>query len=160
MPESVIDDAPNWTLAVNRNQNLLGKVMLAARRPVTSVVDLRAEEWLELHHEIARVCAALDALFQPDQYNHAFLMNVDAEVHLHIVPRYRHDRQWKGMVFADPAFGGLFGTEQRVLGPDMLAALAALSANSCLAVHTSSSPGDMGPRLMAQRSVMPVQVAR
>ena len=46
MPESVIDDAPNWTLAVNRNQNLLGKVMLAARRPVTSVVDLRAEEWL------------------------------------------------------------------------------------------------------------------
>jgi diadenosine tetraphosphate (Ap4A) HIT family hydrolase len=123
LPESVIDEAPNWTLAVNRNQNLLGKVMLVARRPVSSVVDLRAEEWLELRHEIGRLCAALDALFQPDQYNHAFLMNVDAEVHLHVVPRYRHDRQWSGEVFSDPHYGGLFGTEERVLELEKVADL-------------------------------------
>lgn len=50
LPESVIDERPSWTLAVNRNQNLLGRVMLVARRPVTSVVDLRAEERLEPRH--------------------------------------------------------------------------------------------------------------
>ena len=125
LPESVIDERPNWTLAVNRNQNLLGKVMLVARRPITSAVDLTAEEWLELRHEIRRACAALDALFQPDHYNHAFLMNVDAEVHLHVVPRYQHDRQWGGEAFTDPQYGGLFGTEQRLLEPDKPSDLAA-----------------------------------
>lgn len=81
---SVIDETPSWTLAVNRNQNLLGKVMLVARRSIESVLDLDAEEWLDLRHEMRRACAALDALFEPDQYNHAFLMNLDAEVHLHV----------------------------------------------------------------------------
>jgi diadenosine tetraphosphate (Ap4A) HIT family hydrolase len=125
VPESVIDETQSWTLAVNRNQSLLGKVMLVARRPVTSVVDLRQDEWVELKHEIGRTCAALDELFQPHQYNHAFLMNVDAEVHLHVVPRYRDDREWHGAVFSDPHFGGLFGSEQRVLDVDALAELAA-----------------------------------
>lgn len=125
LPESVIDEAPSWTVVINRNQNLLGKVMLVARRPVTSVVALRDDEWLELHHEIERVCAALDALFQPDQYNHAFLMNIDAEVHLHVVPRYRQAREWRGEVFFDPHFGGLFGPERHVLGPERIAELAA-----------------------------------
>jgi diadenosine tetraphosphate (Ap4A) HIT family hydrolase len=125
VPESVIDETPNWTLAVNRNQNLLGKVMIVARRPVASVAELQADEWLDLRHEIGRACAALDALFQPDQYNHAFLMNLDAEVHLHIVPRYRHDREWNDAVFSDPHYGSLFDTEHRILDPETLARLAA-----------------------------------
>lgn len=32
--------------------------------------------------------AAIDGLFAPDLYNHAFLMNEDRQVHLHVVPRY------------------------------------------------------------------------
>ena len=87
-PESVIEETAHWTLALNRNQNLLGKVMLVARRPVESVVAIETEEWLGLQHEIRRACTAIDALFRPDQYNHAFLMNLDPDVHLHIVPRY------------------------------------------------------------------------
>jgi len=94
-----------------------------ARRSIESVLDLDAEEWLDLRHEMRRACAALDALFEPDQYNHAFLMNLDAEVHLHVVPRYRTERVWNGEIFSDPNFGSLFGTEQRVLDPEMLARL-------------------------------------
>jgi diadenosine tetraphosphate (Ap4A) HIT family hydrolase len=121
---TLVTAGPLWTLAVNRNQNLLGKVILVANRPVESVTALRPDEWSDLHCQIVRVTAALDALFKPDQYNHAFLMNADAQVHLHVVPRYRGERQWGGQVFSDPHFGSLFGTEQRVFGPAALASLA------------------------------------
>jgi diadenosine tetraphosphate (Ap4A) HIT family hydrolase len=123
--ESVIRHGRFWTVAVNRNQNLLGKVMLVARREVHAVTDLDRDEWTDLHQEIRQTCAALDSLFQPDQYNHAFLMNLDAQVHLHVVPRYRGVRQWDGKTFDDPHPGALFGTEQRVLEGDELARLAA-----------------------------------
>jgi diadenosine tetraphosphate (Ap4A) HIT family hydrolase len=87
-PETVIVAGPLWTVAVNRNQNLIGKTMLVANRRVESVTALYQDEWLDLHRQISRVTIALDQLFRPDQYNHAFLMNVDAQVHLHVVPRY------------------------------------------------------------------------
>jgi diadenosine tetraphosphate (Ap4A) HIT family hydrolase len=123
-PETVILAGPLWTLAVNRNQNLLGKTMLVTTRPVEAVPALRADEWLDLHHQITRLTTALDSLFHPDQYNHAFLMNADAQVHLHVVPRYRNARTWNGHTFTDPRYGELFGREQRPLPPADLEALA------------------------------------
>jgi diadenosine tetraphosphate (Ap4A) HIT family hydrolase len=123
-PETVIVAGPLWTVAVNRNQNLLGKTMLVANRRVESVPALYQDEWLDLHRQISRVSVALDQLFRPDQYNHAFLMNLDAQVHLHVVPRYRQARTWSGHTFTDPHFGQLFGTEQRLLPAADMAALA------------------------------------
>lgn len=108
-PDSIVAEGAHWTLAVNHNQNLLGKIILVARRPVESVTELDNDEWCDLLHQVRRVCAALDELFQPDRYNHAFLMNLDAQVHLHVVPRYREQRIWDGEVFSDPHFGALFG---------------------------------------------------
>ncbi|XVU30034.1 HIT family protein [Actinoplanes sp. CA-054009] len=125
VPETVIEAGPLWTLAVNRNQNLLGKCMLVANRHVESVPALTRDEWLDLHHQIGRVTAALDELFQPELYNHAFLMNVDAQAHLHVVPRYRAERTWNGYTFDDPHYGELYGTEQRPLPAADLAIMAA-----------------------------------
>jgi diadenosine tetraphosphate (Ap4A) HIT family hydrolase len=123
-PETVIVAGELWMVAVNRNQNLIGKTMLVANRRVESITALYQDEWLDLHRQISRVTAALEQLFRPDQYNHAFLMNVDAQVHLHVVPRYREARTWNGHTFTDPHFGQLFGTEQRPLPAADLAALA------------------------------------
>jgi diadenosine tetraphosphate (Ap4A) HIT family hydrolase len=114
-PGTEIEPGTVWTVALNRNQHLLGKAMLILRRPCQAVVELTADEWAELHRQLRRLTVALDALFSPDQYNYAFLMNLDAQVHLHVVPRYRHPRQWEGVTFDDPHFGRLFGTEQRIL---------------------------------------------
>jgi hypothetical protein len=40
VPESVIEERPSWTLAVNRNQALLGKTMLVLRRRCETVIDI------------------------------------------------------------------------------------------------------------------------
>ena len=92
-PVTVIEAEGAWAIALNRNQNLLGKTMLVLRRQCGSVTDLSTDEWLDLHREIRRVGAALDSLFAPDLYNYAFLMNQDRQVHLHVVPRYATPRE-------------------------------------------------------------------
>jgi hypothetical protein len=40
LPDSVIEERPSWTLAVNRNQHQLGKTMLVLLRHCTSVIDI------------------------------------------------------------------------------------------------------------------------
>jgi diadenosine tetraphosphate (Ap4A) HIT family hydrolase len=123
-PVTVIEERELWTLAINRNQHLLGKSLIVLRRSCTAVVDVHDHEWTSLQHEIRRLVAALTALFEPDQVNFAFLMNVDAQVHLHVIPRYATRRHWHGLVFEDPHWGEVFGSEQRVLNEGALSALA------------------------------------
>ena len=45
IPESVIEETPAWTLAVNRNQDLLGKTMLVLRRECSAVIEMDPDEW-------------------------------------------------------------------------------------------------------------------
>lgn len=123
-PESVIEEGELWTLAVNRNQNLLGKSMIVLRRECAEVADVQDHEWADLRYELRRLAGALSALFMPDQVNYAFLMNVDAQVHLHVIPRYASARQWRDLVFEDVHWGSAFGHEQQVLDLDALTTLA------------------------------------
>jgi diadenosine tetraphosphate (Ap4A) HIT family hydrolase len=123
-PVTIIESDGAWVIALNRNQNLLGKTMLVLTRPCASVTDLSAEEWYDLHLQIGRICAAIDSLFAPDLYNYAFLMNRDRQVHLHVVPRYEMERMWAGATFTDQHWGSLFGNEERLLKADALGELA------------------------------------
>jgi hypothetical protein len=40
LPETVIEQSALWTLAVNRNQDLLGRSMLVLHRACTAVIDI------------------------------------------------------------------------------------------------------------------------
>jgi diadenosine tetraphosphate (Ap4A) HIT family hydrolase len=42
-------------------------------------------------------------------------MNVDKQVHFHVIPRYRARREFAGGSFADPTFGGHY-----TLAPDRI----------------------------------------
>jgi diadenosine tetraphosphate (Ap4A) HIT family hydrolase len=122
--ETVIEEGQLWTLAVNQNQHLLGKSIIMLRRDCTAVVDVQDHEWANLQDEMRRLVGAIKVLFNPDQLNYAFLMNVDAQVHLHVIPRYAGARHWRDLVFEDVHWGSVFGQEQRILDSDALAALA------------------------------------
>ena len=122
-PATVVREGPLWRVALNRNQDLPGKVVLVLRREAEDVLDVTVEEWASFTDELRRVRAAVDALLRPDAWNHAFLMNLDPQVHCHVVPRYAAERRWGGEVFSDAHFGQVFGPEQRVLASPVLAAL-------------------------------------
>jgi len=119
----VVERGEIWTLAINRNQNLLGKSMLVLNHHREHVSELTPEEWAALHPYVTRVTAALDGLFAPDRYNLAFLMNLDVHVHLHVVPQNASPREWRGETYVDTHFGSLFGTEQRLVPEETLNAL-------------------------------------
>jgi diadenosine tetraphosphate (Ap4A) HIT family hydrolase len=52
-------------VAVNRNQNLLGKTMVVANRSVEAITTLSLDEWSDLLRQIGRVTAALDSCSGP-----------------------------------------------------------------------------------------------
>ena len=100
-PETIIERGSHWTIVLNRNQNLLGKVFLWANRPVEQVIALTDDEWLDLRLQMHRATLALIKAFQPDHFNYAFLQNQDRQVHLHVIPRYAAPRAFEGLAFSD-----------------------------------------------------------
>jgi len=125
----VLRESEHWRLVLNRNQNLLGKCMLVLRRDVQSITELTDEEWSSLRDEIAAATSMLEAAFQPDHFNYAFLQNEERRVHLHVIPRYVDPREFGGRVFVDEDFPGpqpmrAWATSSLVLGPEELEALA------------------------------------
>jgi diadenosine tetraphosphate (Ap4A) HIT family hydrolase len=91
----------HWHVLVNWSQNYLGKVMLVLRRHTIDVIALTTDEQAELWRLLGQVKLALLGAFHPDHFNYVFLMNQDAHVHLHIVPRYAQPRVFAGMTFTD-----------------------------------------------------------
>jgi diadenosine tetraphosphate (Ap4A) HIT family hydrolase len=126
LPETLLERGRYWTAALNRNQNLLGKVMLVVNRPVEQVILLQDEEWIDLHRQVRRLTAALIDVFHPEHFNYAFLQNVDRQVHLHVIPRYASSRNFAGEVFDDPDYPGHYAVPaaSRALMMEHLVALA------------------------------------
>ena len=112
-PTQVLAASRHWAVLLNADQTLLGRCFLLLLRPETDVAALTGDEVADLWALTRRVRAALDALWSPDHYNYAFLMNVDPQVHFHLIPRYQSPRVFAGATFTDPAFGGHYA-----LGPE------------------------------------------
>jgi len=124
-PDTLIAAGGLWRVVLNRNQNLLGRSMIVLSREETDVTRITTDEWIELRLQILRVKGALDSLFKPDHYNYAFLMNQDAQVHLHVIPRYRRHRDWNGRRFWDRHFSSMVRPDSRILERNDLARLTA-----------------------------------
>ena len=97
----VVNQSLQWQVLLNLNQNLLGKLIIALRRHEEKVVRLSVDEWAELYLQIGRMTARLQAAFEPDHFNYAFLQNQDRHVHLHVIPRYAGPRMVAGVQFED-----------------------------------------------------------
>jgi diadenosine tetraphosphate (Ap4A) HIT family hydrolase len=98
----VIRRTAHWRTAINRNQNLLGKLLIALLRHEESAAALTEAEWAELRAELRWATRRLAEMFAPDHFNYAFLQNKDGHVHLHVIPRYAASRSVAGIEFADP----------------------------------------------------------
>jgi len=108
----IIKKYRHWTLLANEHQIYLGKAVAWLEREgdmqrLSSLIeDERKELWEELLPEYE---AALQALFQPDHMNYAWLGNLFNEHsghgHLHLIPRYATPREFAGRTFADEKWG-------------------------------------------------------
>jgi diadenosine tetraphosphate (Ap4A) HIT family hydrolase len=105
-PQFLIAESPNFAVCLNKNQDLIGRCYLLLKRPEIDPTALTDSELSELWTVVRSAKKAIDAAFNPDHYNFAFLMNVDPQVHFHIIPRYKEKREFSGGTYVDPNFGG------------------------------------------------------
>ena len=103
--KNVIHRGKFWTVVLNDDQGYLGRSYFALNRHETDVTKIEPAELAELWQLFAIVKASIDRLFQPDHYNYVFLMNVEAHLHGHIIPRYRDNRVFHDLTFTDGALG-------------------------------------------------------
>lgn len=75
--------------------------MICLKRHDEDICNLSIEEVCELWDIIRRLKGVLISCFQPDHFNYTFLMNQDAHVHLHVIPRYQSKRMFARVEFQD-----------------------------------------------------------
>jgi diadenosine tetraphosphate (Ap4A) HIT family hydrolase len=121
----VIREVVHWRTFINRNQNLLGKTVIALKRHEEDVALITEDEWRELHDEVRWAVECVRAAFEPDHFNFSFLMNMDHHAHLHVVPRYVETRELAGVVFSDDDYPSAY---QRAPTPAQIASPAVISA--------------------------------
>ena len=75
-------------------------VLLVPRRPdLTEIIDLDAAGRIQLMDEIAQVSTALRQITGCDKLNVGALGNVVAQLHVHVIARFRSDPAWPGPVW-------------------------------------------------------------
>jgi len=97
-------------------------VLVPCRASAVELLDLPAADRALLMDELARAARALRAHARPDKLNIGALGNVVAQLHVHVVARWRSDPAWPGPVWGAPA-GPPYGAGE---GEGTAAALAAL----------------------------------
>src|SRR5262245_56495206 len=66
----VVHATKSWRTAINRNQNLLGKLIVVLDRHEEVITALTQDEWAELHREVRWATERLRQAFAPDHLNY------------------------------------------------------------------------------------------
>ncbi|AIL65629.1 HIT domain protein [Rickettsiales bacterium Ac37b] len=69
-------------------------ILIPKRNYVTELIDLSTTDQQLLMHEIIYTSKLLKHFFSPDKINVATLGNVVAQLHIHIIARFKNDAAW------------------------------------------------------------------
>jgi diadenosine tetraphosphate (Ap4A) HIT family hydrolase len=89
-----VGDLPLSRLLLMEDANYPWAILVPRRAGAVELIDLTAEEQAQLTREIAAVSAALRAATGCHKLNVAALGNVVAQLHVHVIARFRHDAAW------------------------------------------------------------------
>ncbi|MEK7773256.1 MAG: HIT family protein [Deltaproteobacteria bacterium] len=74
-------------------------ILVPRRAGIREVYELSAGERLVLMEEAAQASMVIKAVYGPDKINIGSLGNIVAQLHLHVIGRFRTDRAWPGPVW-------------------------------------------------------------
>ncbi len=74
-------------------------LLIPARPDCVEVLDLSSEDQLALWAEIRQTADALRQIVEPDKLNIAALGNQVAQLHVHVIARFRDDAAWPAPVW-------------------------------------------------------------
>ena len=94
-----IGDLPLCRVLLNDDGNYPWLILVPRREDLVELTDLDESGRTTLMHEIAQVAAALKAHTRCHKLNVAALGNVVAQLHVHIIARFRTDPAWPNPVW-------------------------------------------------------------
>jgi diadenosine tetraphosphate (Ap4A) HIT family hydrolase len=106
-PTSLIKKYNHWVVLLRPKQITLGSIVIAYIPDVESLSDVTKEGFNELQIVIKNLEDTLKKTFSYDKINYLMLMLVDKQVHMHVIPRYKTNKQFNGMKFLDIGWPGL-----------------------------------------------------
>lgn len=74
-------------------------LLVPRRADVTELTDLGAADYRQLCEEILAATRVIRQVVAPDKVNVAMLGNVVAQMHVHVVGRFRTDPAWPGAIW-------------------------------------------------------------
>lgn len=78
-------------------------ILVPRRAGASELTDLPEADAVDLMREVRMAAGVMLAMSQPDKVNVAALGNVVAQLHVHVVGRYRSDPAWPGPVWSHGA---------------------------------------------------------
>lgn len=97
---SEIDDLALCRILLMNDARFPWVILVPKRVGVIEILDLGEFDRTLLMREIAQIAAALRGITDCDKLNVAALGNVVAQLHVHVVARFRHDAAWPRPVWA------------------------------------------------------------
>lgn len=94
-----------WLIGLHANQAYLGRSVIILKRHLEDIFDISLDEREELFTITKQLRESLSINFQPDRFNYATLGNEVSHVHLHVIPRYKHERIFIKTKFIDERWG-------------------------------------------------------
>lgn len=77
-------------------------LILVPRKPdLVEITDLSSDDQVNLMVEIDLVARLMQKIFNPDKLNIATLGNVVAQLHIHLIARFRNDRTFPKPIWVD-----------------------------------------------------------
>jgi diadenosine tetraphosphate (Ap4A) HIT family hydrolase len=94
-----LGDLPLARVLLNDDANFPWLILVPRHAGAIELIDLAADERIQLMDEIARVSTALKDLTGCDKLNVAAIGNVVAQLHVHVIARFREDAAWPAPVW-------------------------------------------------------------
>jgi diadenosine tetraphosphate (Ap4A) HIT family hydrolase len=96
---TAIVDLPLCHVLLINDANYPWLLLVPRRKQIVELVNLDAIEQVQLMGEIAEAARALKAVTGCDKINIAALGNVVAQLHVHVIARFRNDAAWPKAVW-------------------------------------------------------------
>lgn len=84
---------------LKNDKNFPWLILVPKRNSIKELYELSHEDQLILLDEINRCSRVMQQLFTPDKINIAALGNIVAQLHIHIIARYKTDAAWPNAVW-------------------------------------------------------------
>jgi diadenosine tetraphosphate (Ap4A) HIT family hydrolase len=132
MKEIVIYETKYWEVKLSPDQAYLGRCTVKIKRDVSTLSELRKEEWLDFADIVIKMENALKKTFNATMFNWTCLMNnaylqksYKPIVHWHFRPRYTKKVKFLGNTFEDKEFGKHYDRKRKeIVSSELLSKIA------------------------------------